>query len=136
MTQFSREERAQVVACLVMGDSLRATTRVHRTTVMMLLADLGEARSQYQDITFRKLTRQHIQCDEIWSLVGCKEKNVPAGERKNGSRDLRMRTATARSRVDLGRGDCAFGLMSSAYTCIICIKTVHYGNSQKDHRRD
>jgi hypothetical protein len=79
MNKISTEERTRVVACLVEGNSLRATARmtgVHRTTVMKLLADLGKACSEYQDKTFRNLTCKRIQCDEIWSFVGCKQKNV------------------------------------------------------------
>ena len=96
MNKISSEERARVVACLVEGNSLRATTRmtgVHRTTVMKLLADLGKACSEYQDITFRNLTCKRIQCDEIWSFVGCKEKNVPANQRKQGRGDVWTWTA-------------------------------------------
>jgi IS1 family transposase len=96
MNKISTKERILVVACLVEGNSLRATTRmtgVHRTTVMKLLADLGKACSEYQDKTFRNLTCKRIQCDEIWSFVGCKEKNVPASERRQGRGDVWTWTA-------------------------------------------
>ena len=96
MNKISTEERVRVVACLVEGNSLRATTRmtgVHRTTVMKLLADLGEACSKFQDATFRNLNCKRVQCDEIWSFVGCKEKNVPADERKQGRGDVWTWTA-------------------------------------------
>ncbi|MDB6137606.1 MAG: uncharacterized protein JWO94_678 [Verrucomicrobiaceae bacterium] len=49
---LSKDERRKVVACLVEGNSLRATTRmtgVHRTTIMKLLNELGEACQAYQD---------------------------------------------------------------------------------------
>jgi IS1 family transposase len=78
MNRLSTEERKQVVAALVEGNSLRAVTRmtgVHRTTVMKLLVDLGAACSAYQDKAFRNLQCKRIQCDEIWSFVGAKEKN-------------------------------------------------------------
>ena len=96
MNKITTEERVRVVACLVEGNSLRATTRmtgVHRTTVMKLLADLGEACSKFQDATFRNLNCKRVQCDEIWSFVGCKEKNVPADERKQGRGDVWTWTA-------------------------------------------
>ncbi len=79
MNKISKEERIRVISCLVEGNSLRATTRmtgVHRTTVMKLLADLGKVCSEYQDKAFRNLSCKRIQCDEIWSFVGCKQKNV------------------------------------------------------------
>lgn len=65
---------------LVEGNSLRAVTRmtgIHRTTVMNLLVDLGKACSEYQDKAFHNLTCERVQCDEIWSFVGMKDKNVP-----------------------------------------------------------
>jgi IS1 family transposase len=96
MNKITTEERVRVVACLVEGNSLRATSRmtsVHRTTVMKLLADLGEACSKFQDITFRNLNCKRVQCDEIWSFVGCKEKNVPAEEKHQGRGDVWTWTA-------------------------------------------
>jgi IS1 family transposase len=96
MNKLSPSDRVRVVACLVEGNSLRATVRmtgVHRTTVMKLLANLGKACSEYQDRAFRNLTCKRIQCDEIWSFVGCKEKNVPANERHQGRGDVWTWTA-------------------------------------------
>ena len=66
-----------MVAALVEGNSLRSITRmtgVHRTTVMKLLCDLGRACSDYQDKAFRNLQSKRIQCHEIWSFVGAKER--------------------------------------------------------------
>jgi IS1 family transposase len=96
MNQISTEDRARVVACLVEGNSLRATTRmtgVHRSTVMKLLADLGEACSEYQDKAFRNLPCKRVQCDEIWNFVGCKERNVPMREKGQGRGDVWTWTA-------------------------------------------
>jgi IS1 family transposase len=70
-----------VVAALVEGNSIRATVRmtgVAKNTIVKLLADLGMACAEYQDKAFRNLTCKKIQCDEIWSFVGAKAKNVPA----------------------------------------------------------
>ena len=53
-------------------------TGVHRTTVSKLLCDLGRACSEYQDKAFRNLKCKRLQCDEIWSFVGAKEKNCTA----------------------------------------------------------
>src|ERR1700679_1195832 len=106
MNKISTEERTRVVACLVEGNSLRATTRmtgVHRTTVMKLLADLGVACSEYQDKVFRNLSCKRIQCDEIWSFVGCKEKNVPADQKRQGRGDVWTWTAIARLTNDFSK---------------------------------
>jgi hypothetical protein len=42
-----------------------------------LLADLGDACSDYQDRTLRNLSIKRIECDEIWSFCYAKAKNVP-----------------------------------------------------------
>jgi hypothetical protein len=46
--------------------------------VLKLIADAGKACLEYQRAQFRNLTCQRIQCDEIWSFVYAKAKNVPA----------------------------------------------------------
>jgi IS1 family transposase len=91
MNKLSIDERKQVVAALVEGNSLRAITRmtgVHRTTVMKLLCDLGRACSDYQDKAFRNLKSKRVQCDEIWSFVYAKEKNCPAEQKAKGAGDV------------------------------------------------
>lgn len=78
MNKLSTEERTRVVAAFVDGNSLRSTTRmtgIHRTTIMKLLAELGEACLTYQDKTFVNLKCERIECDEILSFCGAKEKN-------------------------------------------------------------
>jgi IS1 family transposase len=84
MNQLSTERRAAVVAALVEGVSLRGTARltgVARMTIEKLLRDLGMACAAYHDAHVRGLKSQRIQCDEIWSFVGAKEKNVPEDKR-------------------------------------------------------
>lgn len=96
MNKLSIENRVRVVAALVEGNSLRAITRmtgVHRTTVMKLLTDLGRACSIYQDRVFRNLTCRRIQCDEIWSFVGAKQKNVSEEKKAEGWGDVWTWTA-------------------------------------------
>jgi IS1 family transposase len=81
MNRLSTETRAQVVAALVEGNSIRATCRmtgVAKNTVVKLLVELGEVCARYQDRTLRGLTCRRIQCDEIWSFCYAKAKNVPA----------------------------------------------------------
>jgi len=96
MNKLSTEERTRVVAALVEGNSLRAITRmtgIHRTTVMKLLADLGRACSIYQDRTFQNLTCKRIECDEIWSFVGSKQKNTSEEKKAEGWGDVWTWTA-------------------------------------------
>ena len=84
MNSLDNKKRVQVVAALVEGNSIRATSRmtgVAQNTIFKLLADLGMACAEYQDKAFRNLTCKKIQCDEIWSFVGAKAKNVPEDRR-------------------------------------------------------
>lgn len=85
MNLLDNKRRAQVIAALVEGNSIRATVRmtgVAKKTVMKLLVDLGEACADYQDKAFRNLNCKVIQCDEIWSFCYAKAKGVP--ESKQG----------------------------------------------------
>src|SRR5438309_523614 len=80
MNRLSQDKRAQVVGCLVEGMSVRGTVRVTgvaKNTVAKLLVDLGSACSDYMDRTMRHLPCRRIECDEIWSFVYAKDKNLP-----------------------------------------------------------
>jgi IS1 family transposase len=50
-------------------------------TVLNLLPEIGNACADYQDHTLRNLTCRRIQCDECWSFVYAKQKNVPADKK-------------------------------------------------------
>ncbi len=81
MNRLDIAKRAQIIGCLVEGNSIRATCRITgaaKNTVVKLLADVGKACASYQDKTLRDLPCKNIQCDEIWSFCYAKEKNVPA----------------------------------------------------------
>lgn len=84
MNKLSKEKRAQIIGCLVEGNSLRATARmcdVAFNTVLKFVPEIGEACDKYQDRVFRNLNCKRIQCDEIWSFCYAKEKNVPETKR-------------------------------------------------------
>ncbi len=79
MNKLSRDARAQILGMMVEGVSIRAISRMtgaSKNTVVKLLADAGEAFSDYQDRTLRDLPCKRLQVDEIWSFVYAKEKNV------------------------------------------------------------
>jgi IS1 family transposase len=81
MNKLSLQRRTQIIACLVEGNSVRATCRLTHSSkdaVLKLVADAGEACLEYQREHLRGLTSKRIQCDEIWSFVYAKAKNVPA----------------------------------------------------------
>jgi IS1 family transposase len=87
MNKLSTEKRAAVVAALVEGNSIRSTCRMTGTsinTVMKLLTDLGTVCSIYQDRALCDLGCERVQCDEIWSFVGAKQKNVKPERRAEG----------------------------------------------------
>jgi len=80
MNRLSTEKRAQVIGCLVEGMSIRAIVRVTgvaKNTIVKLLADLGQACSEYQDGAFTNLDCEVIEADEIWAYCYSKQKNVP-----------------------------------------------------------
>lgn len=80
MNKLNDSKRAQVIAALVEGNSIRATVRmtgVAKNTIVKLLADVGKACAEYQDKALRNLPCKNVQCDEIWSFCYAKEKNVP-----------------------------------------------------------
>jgi IS1 family transposase len=53
-------------------------TGAAKNTVLKLLADLGEACAKYHDEHVCHLLTKRVQCDEVWSFVYAKQKNVPA----------------------------------------------------------
>jgi IS1 family transposase len=84
MNRISAEQRRAIVACLVEGNSLRATERMtgaSRNTITKLLVDLGTVCSIHMDREMRDLPCERLQVDEIWSFCGMKQKNVPVEKR-------------------------------------------------------
>ena len=82
MKKLPTEKRAQIVRCLVEGCSIRSTVRMtgaSKNTAAKLLVDLGEACREWHDKHVRGLHTQRVQCDEIWSFVGAKQRQVDKG---------------------------------------------------------
>ena len=91
MNRLSTDDRSRVLSCLVEGNSQRATVRmtgVAKKTVARLAVELGEACERFADRVMRNLQCEHIQCDEIWSFCGAKEKNVPKDMKGQGRGDV------------------------------------------------
>jgi len=79
MNRLSTEKRAQIIGCLVEGNSIRATVRMTgaaKNTITKLLVDLGEACAEYQDGELQDLPCKVVEADEIWSYCYAKQKNV------------------------------------------------------------
>jgi IS1 family transposase len=80
LNRLTTQKRAQIIGCLVEGNSIRATVRMTgaaKNTVSRLLIDIGEAATLFQDQTLRDLPCKAVECDEIWSYCYAKQKNVP-----------------------------------------------------------
>ncbi len=79
MNKLPIEKRVQIINLLVEGNSLRSTSRicdVSINTVTKLLVDVGIACEKFHDETVKGIKSNRVQCDEIWSFVYAKEKNV------------------------------------------------------------
>jgi len=96
MRQLDNATRAQVIRCLCEGNSIRSTVRitgVAKNTVVRLLGEMGCACATYHHFNVRNLGVRRLQCDEIWSFVGGKRKNVTPEQEENGWGDIWTWTA-------------------------------------------
>ncbi len=87
MNKLTTAKRVAVVSALVEGGSIRSTVRmtsVAKNTVVKLLVELGAACTKYQDETLLNLSSKRVQCDEIWSFVGGKDKNLSSEKKEAG----------------------------------------------------
>lgn len=84
MNKLPIAKRTQIVQLLVEGMSLRATSRVADVsinTVTKLLVDIGKACQHFHDEVVVNVNAKRIECDEIWSFVYAKEKNVERSDK-------------------------------------------------------
>ncbi len=80
MNKLSLDRQAQIIKVLCEGNSIRSTARITGTavnTVVKLLKEVGAACLDYQNTVMNNLPCKKLQCDEIWSFVYSKAKNVP-----------------------------------------------------------
>src|SRR5512138_1129427 len=84
MNRLPIERRCQIISALVEGNSIRSTVRMtgaSKNTIVKLLCDVGAACEDYQHRVMRNLPCRRLQCDEIWSFCGMKQRNVPEHRR-------------------------------------------------------
>lgn len=84
VNKLDTRERAQIIRCLVEGNSIRSTVRMTgfaKNTITKLLIELGTACADYQDRALVEIWATRIECDEIWSFVGMKSKSIPEERR-------------------------------------------------------
>jgi IS1 family transposase len=87
MNTLSTENKCAVLAALLEGNSIRSVSRmtdVDRNTINSLLLRSGERCSKIMDSNLRNLRCGFVQCDEIWTYVGKKQRRV----RKEDSPDM------------------------------------------------
>jgi IS1 family transposase len=80
MNRLTTEKRAQIIGCLVEGNSIRATVRITgaaKNTITKLLTEMGAACAAYQDRILVDLPCKVIECDEMRGFCYAKAKNVP-----------------------------------------------------------
>lgn len=79
MNKLPLEKRVQILSLLCEGSSMRSISLVcdvSINTVAKLLAEAGSAALAFHDEKVRGLQSKRIQCDEIWSFIYAKNKNV------------------------------------------------------------
>lgn len=87
MSQLSRDQQIQVIACLTEGMSIRAIERltgIHRDTIMRLGARVGRGCAELHDRMFVGLRVGRLELDELWSYVGKKQRNAQRHETEKG----------------------------------------------------
>ena len=83
MNKLPLAKRAQIFTLLCEGMSMRSIERAvgcSINTVDKLLRDAGGAALAYHDEHVRGVKAHRVQCDEIWSFVHAKAKNVAKAE--------------------------------------------------------
>ena len=79
MNTLTKDKRIQILGMLVEGSSMRTISRVvdvSINTVTKLLVEAGQACAAFHDEKVRNVQASKVQCDEIWSFLYAKQKNV------------------------------------------------------------
>src|SRR5437016_366970 len=80
MNRLPIEKRAQILAMLCEGSSMRSISRVVGTSINTVARELvlaGEACAAFHDEKVRGVKAARVQCDEVWSFCYAKEANAP-----------------------------------------------------------
>lgn len=97
MNKLDIKTRVMILNMMVEGMSMRSISRtvgVSINTVTKLLIEAGGACAKYHDETVRNVQTTRVECDEIWSFVYAKNKNVEnATAAPDGSGDVWTWTA-------------------------------------------
>ena len=83
MYTLSPEKKLAVIAALVEGSSVRSIERmtgVHRDTICRLLVQVGDNCTKLMYDRMQGLKLPYVQCDEIWTYCGKKQRRVRKGD--------------------------------------------------------
>lgn len=90
MNRLAIDKQTSVISALVEGNSINAIVRmtgVSKVTILKLLKDLGCACAEYHEKNVRNLSVRRVQCDEIWTFIYAKQKNVSEEQMNAGAGD-------------------------------------------------
>jgi len=96
MNQLPLSTRTQIINLLVEGNSIRAISRItgaSKNTIAKLLVAVGKACQEFHNNHVVAVASKRVQCDEIWSFVGAKEKNTTPEMKEAGMGDVWTWTA-------------------------------------------
>lgn len=88
MNRLSKEKQRMILDLLVEGNSIRGIERitgVHRDTIIRLMKSVSESCRYAMWSKFQSLECRNIECDEIWTFVGKKQKRVTFQEQESGT---------------------------------------------------
>lgn len=92
MNRLPIAKRSQILSLLCEGSSMRSISRVVDCSINTVTRELvvaGNACAEFHDRTVRNVKSKRVQCDEIWSFVGMKEKAAKKkAEREAGVGDV------------------------------------------------
>jgi IS1 family transposase len=80
MNRLTVEKRVQFLGCIVEGMGVRAACRIAgiaKGTGLRLIREVGAGCEAFQRQWIRDLYTKRVECDEVWSFIFSKEKNVP-----------------------------------------------------------
>jgi IS1 family transposase len=83
MYTLSTDKKLAVLSGLVEGNSLRSISRmtgVDRNTITSLLLKTGDYCADLMDGSMRNVRCGFVECDEIWTYVGKKQRRVKEGD--------------------------------------------------------
>jgi hypothetical protein len=84
MNKLSTEARAAIITALVEGNSIRSVSGLtgrRQNTISKLLLEIDAACVRFYDANVRNLRTRRGECDEVWSYVDCKARQVANAKR-------------------------------------------------------